>query len=219
MSGKRSILLIATLITTACGSDASSSIRQKKPGETTASANQREATPTIYGIAFGFFGAADVTVKLSSPTSEYKWGLKSGYSVAAFVDFGSRSWTSLGLSLETHRITPADMDLAKNMLDLSLNLKGNFRSSKCGLVVKPCAAVGFGYLPSAHYRNYEISSSSFIVVKGFLEFSRLATGRRPGLLMQLGVIAAPYGRASENDRRASVICKPRLLLRAGVVFK
>ena len=126
--------------------------------------------------------------------------------------------TSLGFSLEVHHIKPAAMDIAKNMIDISMNLKPAFHTDRTRLVVRPCLGLGFGMLGGERVGWFTVHSSNYILVKGTLEFLMLGTGRRPGFVWEIGVITAPWGKES-GSFGYTLSAAPRLLARLGVVLR
>lgn len=220
----RKTVMVVAVFAAACGigSDAFASARSTeqfvKPKP---KVGMRRASPTILGLAVGLFTSADITIKPSRLYSEYDWKLNSGYSLSGFVDLPTCAFTSIGFSLETHRIRPEGLDVEKNMLDLSINIKGNACHPRGSNVLKPCIALGYGRLPSVDYGFLKVNSSSFITLKAYFEFSHLPESGAPGFLVQLGILASPYGRGtvgSVGNMSVDVVCKPRFLLRIGTAF-
>ena len=188
------------------------SVRQKSSSETRPTS---EVKKTLYGFKVGYFGSGDVTIKNGW---EYTAELESGYSFAGFVDFRTRAMTSLGLSLEMHHIKPAAMDIAKNMIDISMNLKGAFHRNSARLVVRPCLGLGFGMLGGERVGWFTVHSSNYFIVKGTLELLVLGPGKRPGFVWEMGIITAPWGKESGSNGY-SLSAAPRLLARLGIVFR
>jgi len=207
------VLVLVSAIVVGTGT-ANASVRQRKP-KMPGEVDRREVKQTILGLKVGLFGSGDVTIKNGW---KYNAKLESGYSLAAFVDFRTRSMTSLGLSLEMHHIQPSAMDIAKNMLDISMNLKGAFHTSRTRLVVRPCLGLGFGLLGGERVGWFTAHSSNYFIVKGTLELLLLSSVRRPGFVWELGMIAAPWGKESGSNGH-TLSAAPRLLARLGIVLR
>jgi hypothetical protein len=202
------VLLLLCTITMGIGS-VEASIRQrkpKKPGEV----DTREVKRMVYGFKIGMMGGGRIYTDVMDST------LNSGYSVAAFLDFKTRLATSIGLSVEAHRVRPKGIDIAKTMLDISICLKGSFYRDASRFFVRPCVSVGYGHLGG---ESPWYASSSYLLLKGSLELLWFPREHRNGYIGEIGLLGSPYGRAGSSPFDVRITADPRLLVRVGIAFR
>jgi hypothetical protein len=180
----------------------------KKNASGTKVIESRERKNAIFGFKIGLMTAGDV--KVDDVTSR----LKSGYSLGAFYDFKTSVKTSLGFAIETHRIKPDSNNIEKNMLDLSIYIKGTYYSNSSNFFFRPCLSAGYGRIGGEMY----YPSSNYVIIKGSLEALIFPEKGNVGCLAEIGFICSPWGQP-EGYSEAKISAKPRLLIRIGMAIR
>ena len=148
--------------------------------------------------------------------SGWEQGLKSGHSFAAFVDLRTRSWASIGLSVEWQRVRPVRIIQAQTMLDISVNLKGSYQRDSSRFFVRPCLSFGYGNLQEIG----GLPSANFLILQGTLESLWFPRHLFCGFIGEVGVIGSPLGKPyGDLSSKSNVTANPRLLMRFGLAFR
>jgi hypothetical protein len=165
----------------------------------------RERTKFHFGAKVGIVGAGGASVE------EYDVDLSSGASWGLFVDLPSRSGTCGAFSVDWHKIKPENVDDSRYLTDFSLNLKLALRGKTRSIRLQPGLGIGYGRVSAGD----GIPSAGFFVVKGYLDAVCPIGESGTAVLVELGLIAAPYGRSTSGNEY-DVSADPRFLLRLGV---
>ena len=119
------------------------------------------------------------------------------------ADFFSMSWQS--------ESDPFPFEESEWLLDLGINLKGNFVGESSAFGFRPGVGVGFGVLRRMEMAG--VAGSTYLTLKAFLEVVYSTPGDL-SFLLDGGVWHAPSGGDNDTDVRVG----PLVFLRAGVMF-
>ena len=163
------------------------------------------------GVKLGMVGSGHVNIagreadQAASFTGgvffDLPFGNRLHYGLSA--DFFSMSWQS-----ESY---PFPFEESEWLLDLGINLKGNFVGESSAFGFRPGVGVGFGVLRRMEMAN--VAGSTYLTLKAFLEVVYSTPGDL-SFLLDGGVWHAPSG--GDNDKDIKV--GPLVFLRAGVMF-
>jgi len=163
------------------------------------------------GVKLGMIGSGRIDIDHGSV--EQQTGLSAGF----FFDLPLGSRLHYGLSTDLHKMSWSGerldyrVDETGWLLDLGVNLKGDFISDNSPLGFRPGIGAGVGFL--GRMDGLGVSGSSYVILQGFAEIVYFS----PSDLMFVfegGVWYAPSG----GDNVTDVSIGPLLLLRGGVMF-
>lgn len=168
---------------------------------------RREKSKFHFGGKIGMVGPGNAKVE------EYDVSLSSGTSFGLYLDLPSRMATCAAVSVDWHKIKPERFDDSRYLADFSLNLKLAMRGESRSVRLQPGLGLGYGHVA----KSEGIPSAGFLVVKGYLDAICPVGQSGMAVLIELGLIAAPYGKSS-GDSEYDLSADPRLLLRLGVMW-
>ena len=119
---------------------------------------------------------------------------------------------TLGKLMTTFSIDIYDVRLkrvSERFIDVSLGFKWVFHKYRQKMAWKPGAAVGIGYLADMG----QVSASTFLTVKGFLEMMLFTDGRH-AWVFDLGWVVAPVGSNEVHE----VSLAPSIYLQVGIAY-
>ena len=163
------------------------------------------------GIKLGLVGSGQVDIagREANQAASFTGGVffdlpfGSRFSYGLSADFFSMSWES-----ESPQFP---FEASEWLLDLGVNLKGNFLSESSALGFRPGVGVGFGVLRRMEMAN--VAGSNYLTLKAFLEIVYTTPGDL-SFLLDGGVWHAPSGGDNDTDVKVG----PLVFLRAGVMF-
>jgi len=174
-------------------------------------ASDYEEGESYTGVKLGLVGSGQVDIadreadQVSSLTGGVFFDLPFGsrllYGLSA--DFFSMSWESEN--------PPFPFEESEWLLDLGINLKGNFVNESSAFGFRPGVGVGFGVLRRMEMAG--VAGSTYLTLKAFLEVVYSTPGDL-SFLVDGGVWHAPSG----GDNATDVKVGPLVFLRAGVMF-
>ena len=174
-------------------------------------ASDFEEGDSYTGVKLGLVGSGHVDIadreadQVSSLTGGVFFDLPFGsrllYGLSA--DFFSMSWESEN--------PPFPFEESEWLLDLGVNLKGNFVSELRAFGFRPGIGVGFGVL--RRMEMAKVAGSTYLTLKAFLEVV-YSTPSDFLFLVDGGVWYAPSGGDTDTDVKVG----PLVFLRAGVMF-
>lgn len=170
-----------------------------------------ESGESCTGIKLGFIGSGGVDVDRGSV--EQQAGLSAGF----FFDLPLGSRLHYGLSTDLHRMSwtgerlTYQVDETGWLLDLGVNLKGDFMSDNSPLGFRPGVGAGVGFLGKMD--GLGVAGSSFLILRTFAEIV-YASPSDLMFILEGGVWYAPSG----GDNVTDVSIGPLFLLRGGVMF-
>lgn len=167
----------------------------------------RERTRFHIGAKVGLVGSGGAKVE------EYDVSLSSGASWGLYLDLPSRMATCAAFSVDWHKIKPEASDDSRYLTDVSVNLKLALRGQSRSVRLQPGLGIGYGHVSESE----GIPSAGFFVVKGYLDAICPVGSSGMAVLVELGLIAAPYGR-STSGTQYDVSADPRILFRMGIVL-
>jgi len=174
-------------------------------------ASDSETGDSYTGVKFGLIGSGRVDVV--GRRIDQRSGLSAGF----FFDqpFGSRLHYSLSadlMKMAWRERTPCiTLEESEWLLDLGVNLKGNFVSENRPLGFRPGVGVGAAFLGRMEMAG--VSSSSYLTLRAFAEIVYFSPGDLM-FLLESGVWYAPSG----GDNATDVSMGPLFTLRGGVMF-
>lgn len=174
-------------------------------------ASDSESGESYTGVKFGLIGSGRVDV------GGRRIDQRPGPSAGFFFDqpFGSRLHYSLSADLLKmawrERTVSITREESEWLLDLGVNLKGNFVSENKPLGFRPGVGVGAAFLGRIEMAG--VSSSSYLTLRAFAEIVYFSPGDLM-FLIETGVWYAPSG----GDNATDVSLGPMFSLRGGVMF-
>jgi hypothetical protein len=178
---------------------------------TWSSVNAYDSGESYTGVKLGFIGSGGVDVDHASVEQQ------AGPSASFFFDLPLGSRLHYGLSTDLHKMSWTgerlmyQVDETGWLLDLGVNLKGDFMSDNSPLGFRPGVGVGVGFLGKMD--ELGVAGSSYIILRTFAE----VVYALPSDLMFVfegGIWYAPSG----GDNLTDVSIGPLFLLRGGVMF-
>jgi len=174
-------------------------------------ASDYEEGESYTGVKVGLIGSGEVKVSgeiidqnasfMAGFFFDLPFGSKFHYGLSA--DFVNMNWQAAG--------TDRDFKESRGLLDLGINLKGNFVGEDSPVGLRPGVGIGFGVLRGMD--DAGIGGSTYLTLKAFAEIVYFTPGDLI-FLFDAGVWYAPSG----GDNALDIAIGPLVFLRGGVVF-
>ena len=175
------------------------------------SADAYDSGVSYTGIKLGLIGSGGVDI--DDDGANQQTGLSAGF----FFDLPLGSRLHYGLSTDLHKMSwsgerwNSRVDETGWLLDLGVNLKGDFVSENSPLGFRPGIGTGVGFL--GRMDGLGVSGSSYIILRAFAEIVYFSPSDLT-FVFEGGVWYSPSG----GDNVTDVTIGPLLTFRGGVMF-